>query len=82
MMWHAGKEFLKAENEFYGTTIKEAPALFGESAVDVHYHLEAMVLFARSAMDIASTIFGWNLPDPFPKGRYDSFNKIIKEIVK
>ena len=41
-----------------------------------------MVLLARSAMDIASTIFGWTLPDPFPKHRYDSFNKVIKEIIK
>lgn len=82
MMWHAGRQALEAENEFYGTTIKEAPALFGESAVNIYYHLEAMVLFARSSMDIASTIFGWTLPDPFPKRRYDSFNKIIKEIDK
>lgn len=52
MMWRAGKEAVKAEQEFYSATIKEAPALFGEDAIRIHYHLEAMVLFARSAMEI------------------------------
>lgn len=80
MMWHASREALKAENDFYDTTIKEAPALFGQDAINVHYHLESMVLFARSALDVASTTFGWTLPDPFPKNQYDSFNKIIKKI--
>jgi len=82
MMWHAGRQALESESDFYSTTIKDAPALFGEDAINIHYHLEAMVLFARSAMDIGSTIFGWTLPDPFPKRRYDSFNKVIKEITK
>lgn len=82
MMWHAGRQSLIAEDEFYNTTTKDAPVLFGNEAINVHYHLEAMVLFARSAMDISSTIFGWTLPDPFPKRRYDSFNKIIKELIK
>lgn len=80
MMWHAGQEALKAESDFYSSTIKEAPALFGQHAINVHYHLEAMILFARSAMDIASTTFGWTLPDPFPKKQYDSFNKVVKNI--
>lgn len=82
MMWHAGIEALKAEGDFYCATLKDSPALFGTDAIKVHYHLESMILLARSAMDIASTIFGWTLPDPFPKRRYDSFNKIIKEIIK
>jgi hypothetical protein len=82
MMWHASREALKAENDFYSTTIKDAPALFGEDAIYVHYHLESMVLLARSAMDVASTTFGWTLPDPFPKKNFDSFNKVLKNISK
>ena len=82
MMWHAAEEAKRAESEFYSTTIKDAPALFGEDAIKVHYHLEAMVLFARSAMDIGATAFGWTLPDPFQRKKFDSFNKLIKEVVK
>jgi hypothetical protein len=82
MMWHAAEEAIKAESEFYSKTIKDAPALFGEDAIKIHFYLEAMVLFARSAMDIASTAFGWTLPNPFPRKRYDSFNKLVKEVVK
>jgi hypothetical protein len=82
MMWHAAEEAVRAEQVFYQSTIKEAPALFGEDAVRIYYHLEAMVLFARSAMDVASTAFGLTLPDPFVRKRYDSFNNLIKTIAK
>jgi hypothetical protein len=81
LMWYASKEALKAEQEFYSTTIKDAPALFGEDAIKIHYHLEASVLFARSALDIAANLFGWTLPDPFPRKRYDSFNDLVKTIM-
>ena len=81
-MWQAGLNSLEAEAEFYATTIKDAPALFGEDAIKVNYHLESLVLFARSSLDVASTIFGYLLPDPFSKKRYDSFNKVVKEIIK
>ena len=80
LMWLAGLNSLEAVGEFYSITIKDAPALFGEDAIKVNYHLEALVLFARSALDVASTIFGYLLPDPFTKKRYDSFNKLVKEI--
>lgn len=82
MMWHAAEEAKKAESEFYFNTIKEAPLLFGEDAIKVHYHLESMVLLARSAMDIATTAFGWNMPDPFTRKRFDSFNRFVKEFNK
>jgi len=80
-MWHAGEQAVMAEREFYSTTIQDAPALFGDDAVKIQYHLEAMVLFSRSALDIASTVFGWTLPDPFKKKRYDSFNSLVKSIL-
>jgi len=82
LMWYAGDQALIAETDFYSITTKDSPALFGEDAIKVHYHLEAMVLFARSALDIASFLFGWTLPDPFTRKRYDSFNDLIKAILK
>lgn len=82
MMLHAAEEAIEAEKEFYSKTIQEAPVLFREDAIKIHYHLEALVLFARSAMDVASTAFGWTLPDPFERKRYDSFNKLVKDIIR
>lgn len=81
LMWQAGSNSIAAEEEFYCSTIKDAPALFGEDAINVNYHLEALVMFARSSLDIASTIFGCLLPDPFKKKRYDSLNSLVKEII-
>jgi hypothetical protein len=46
----------------------------------VHYHLEALVLLARAAMDIAAGAFGQLLPAPFTRGRYDSLNDLVKRI--
>jgi hypothetical protein len=80
MMWFASEQALEAEREFYSTTIKDAPALFGEDAIKINYHLESFVLIARSALDVASGVFGRLLPPPFKNGRYDSFNKLIKEL--
>ena len=82
MMWHAAEEAIRVEREFYQSTIQDAPVLIGEDAVRIHYHLEAMILFARSAMDIASTAFAWTLPDPFNRKRCDSFNDLLKAILK
>jgi hypothetical protein len=82
LMWRAGDLAQTAEREFYCTTLSDAPALFGEDAVNVHYHLEAFVLLARSALDIGAGVFGELLPDPFPRKRYDSFNDLLKAIVK
>ncbi|MCI5158901.1 MAG: hypothetical protein D3906_10790 [Candidatus Electrothrix sp. AUS1_2] len=81
LMWRAGINAIEAEADFYSRTTKDAPALFGEDAININYHLEGLVLFARSALDVASSIFGCLLPDPFTKKRYDSFNKLVKEII-
>ena len=80
-MWQAGDWALEAEAEFYSSTLKESPALFGMDAVNVIYHLEAFVLFARSSCDVASDVFGSLLPPPFTKNRFDSFNKLTKKII-
>jgi hypothetical protein len=80
LMWKAGKHSIEAEKEFYALTYNSSPALYGNDAIKVNYHLEALVFFARSSLDIASTIFGYLLPEPFTKKRYDSFNKLVKGI--
>jgi hypothetical protein len=81
MMWTAGEKALDAERDFYSTTIQEAPALYGEHAVEIQYHCEALVFFARSAMDIAAYAFGKLLPPPLSVKRVDSFNDLLKAIV-
>lgn len=82
MMWTAGEKALEAERDFYSTTIQEAPALYGEHSVEIQYHCEALVFFARSAMDIAAYAFGKLLPPPLSVKRVDSFNDLLKAIVK
>jgi hypothetical protein len=82
IMWAAGDKAIQAHDSFYSRTIQDSPALFGEDAVEVYYHLEAMVLIARSALDIASGLFGHIFPDPFPRKRFDSFNTLMKVVGK
>jgi hypothetical protein len=82
LMWQAGIKSIAAAEEFDCSTIKDTPSLFGEDAINVNYHLDALVIFARSSLDIASTVFGFLLPDPFKKKHYDSLNSVVKEILK
>lgn len=81
-MWKASEEAVRQEKEFYSTTVKDAPVLYGESAIELQYHLEACVMFARSALDIASWAFSSCLPDPFPRKSVDSFNDLVKASLK
>jgi hypothetical protein len=82
MMWIAGEKALNAERDFYSTTIQEAPALYGKHAVEIQYHCEALIFFARSAMDLAGYAFGKLLPPALSVKRADSFNDLLKAIVK
>lgn len=82
IMWEAGSRALSAEDEFWSSALQEAPALTGGNAVNVHYHLEAFVLFARASLDVAANMFGWLLPKPFPQQRYDSINAVLKNVQK
>jgi hypothetical protein len=68
---------LEAEREFYSTTLRESPALFGHEAIELFYHLEAFVFFARSSLDVAAAVFG---PLLLSK-KLDSFNDLTKAIV-
>lgn len=82
MMWYAGERAVEAEQEFYSSTLQSSPALFGEDAIKINYYLESLLLIARSSLDVAANIFGVLLPDPFNRGRYDSFNKLVKQLTK
>ena len=82
MMWYSSEQAIEAESEFYSFTCKESPTLFGEDAIKINYHLESFVMIARSALDVASGVFGYLLPLPFQGKRYDSFNKLIKDLEK
>jgi hypothetical protein len=82
LAWFGSEQALAAESDFYSSTFHDAPALFGEDAISVQYHLEAFILLARSAMDISAGIFGELLPAPFRAGRFDSLNDLVKRIRK
>jgi hypothetical protein len=82
MMWTAGEKAIAAEREFYSATVQEAPALYGQDAIEIQYHCEALLFFARSAMDLAGYAFGRLLPPPLSVKRVDSFNDLLKAIVK
>jgi|SRR5580700_3235794 hypothetical protein len=77
MMCSAGERALEAEREFYLTTYRDAPVLFGQDAIELSYHLEAFVYFARSSLDLVATIFGLL----FFKKKMDSFNDLTKMII-
>src|SRR5271165_1585210 len=74
MMCYAGERSWQAERDFYSTTCHDSPALFGLEAIDLCYHLEAFIYFARSSLDVAADIFGRLLLDK----RLDSFNDLTK----
>jgi hypothetical protein len=82
LSWEGKKRALHAEADFYSTTTHGSPALFGKEAVALIYHLEATVLFARSALDLLSTVFGGLWPDTLKSKRYDSFNDFSKDLIK
>lgn len=76
MMCFAGERALEAERDFYSRTYHENPGLFGQDAIDLSYHLEAFVYFARSSLDLAATIFGLL----FFNRKMESFNDLTKKI--
>jgi hypothetical protein len=78
MMCIAAERAKAAEEEFYMATIREAPVLFGDDAIEVAYHLESFIFFARSSLDVSSVIFGEFLLNK----HYDSFNDLSKAILK
>jgi hypothetical protein len=82
MMDFAGEQAIVAERDFISTQNRECPSLIWEDEIKILYHLESMILFGRSALDIASYFFSSFLIKPYGKKRLDSFNKLSKYIEK
>lgn len=78
----AGVSAIKTEEEFMTTQNREFPTLIWEDEIKILYHLEAMVLFARSALDLGAYIFSNLLIKPYGTIRKDSFNDFSKTILK
>ena len=82
MMHLAGEKTLLWEQEFISTQNREMPVLIWEDEIEMLYHLEAMILFGRSALDIGAYVFTRLLLPPIGQKRIDSFNDFSKNILK
>lgn len=76
MMYYGSQLALECEKDFMSTQNRYMPALIWDYEVKILYHLEAMILFGRSALDISSYVFARLLLDY----RTDSFNGFRKRI--
>ncbi len=77
MMWYAGQKTMDWENEFMSTQNRHFPTLIWDDEIEFLYHLEAMILFGRSALDISAYIFAKFLLN----SRMDSFNHFRKALM-
>ncbi|MGD1838007.1 MAG: hypothetical protein ACPKPY_08120 [Nitrososphaeraceae archaeon] len=82
MLHGAGVSAIKVEHDFIVSQDRECPALIWEEEIELLYHLEAMVLFARSSLDLGANIFANLMLEPFGTRRMDSFNDFSKFILK
>jgi len=78
MACKAGEEAISCEEEIMVGQDREIPALIWDDEIELLYHVEAMILFARSFLDIIAYIFSAFL---FSK-RIDSFNEFRRRLVK
>ncbi|HJH31038.1 MAG TPA: hypothetical protein C5S50_02360 [Methanosarcinaceae archaeon] len=77
MMYHGGQQTLEYEYEFMSTQNRRMPILIWDSEIRLLYHLEAMILFGRSALDI----FTYVLTRLLLNSRMDSFNSFRKTLL-
>lgn len=82
MMDYAGVQALEAERAFISTQNRSFPCLIWEDEIKILYHLESMILFGRSSLDIAAYLFSSFLIKPYGTVCFDSFNKLSKYIGK
>lgn len=78
MLHIAGTASIETEYNFIVTQNRDCPALIWDDEIKLLYHLEAMVLFARSALDLGAYVFSYFLLNK----RYDSFNDFTKSLLK
>lgn len=76
MMSKAGAKTINCEKEIMLGQDRELPTLIWDDEIELLYHLEAMILFGRSALDIAAYVFSTFLL----KKRTDSYNKFCQSI--
>lgn len=82
MMHAAGRKTIQAEASFILGQNREFPALIWEEEIELLYHLEAMILFARSALDLGACVFSSFLSSSISQPSVDSFNDFSKRILK
>lgn len=78
MMSKAGIKTIDCEEEIMLGQDREFPALMWDDEIELLYHIEAMILFARSALDIAAYVFSAFLL----KRRTDSLHEFCKLLMK
>jgi len=78
MMSKAGKRAIDCEREIMIGQDREFPALMWDDEIELLYHIEAMILFGRSALDVAAFVFSVFLIER----RTDSFHKLCKLLKK
>lgn len=76
MMSKAGAKAINCEEEIMLGQDREFPTLIWDDEIELLYHLEAMILFARSALDMAAYVFSAFLL----KKRIDSYNKFCQSV--
>lgn len=78
MMSKAGGKTINCENEIMSGQYRGSPVLIWDDEIELLYHLEAMILFGRSALDIAAYVFSTFLLGK----RTDSFNKFCQSLMR
>jgi len=78
MMSKAGANAIDCEEEIMLGQDREFPALIWDDEIELLYHIEAMILFGRSALDVAAYVFSTFLL----KRRTDSFHEFCKLLMK
>lgn len=78
MMSKASKKAIDCEAEIMVGQYRGTPVLMWDDEIELLYHLEAMILFGRSALDISAYVFSSFLL----RKRTDSFNKFCKSLKK
>ena len=78
MMMFAEYKIHKSKEEFESTQNMDIPTLCGMGNTKILFYVESMIVFARNALDVMSTIYS----DLIFNIRLDSFNKFSKTVIK
>lgn len=78
MLQYARLNYHQAKTDFELTQNMTIPAFYGLGATKVLFFVETMIILARNALDVSSSVYSQILFDK----RKDSFNDFSKEIMK